>query len=160
MTDRDQTTKQPLSELKVVVKQDMPSDELWVHPSMFDRLRRGLLEADTWRRIENLADMPEEQENVLAYEGDNTVGQTTAAVTTKLPQTPTEKKLLKILLWVWYQYGQSDLDDGIISLEHRNMSAGEDATFLLAEYGFVIDQGYSAQITPKGKSFMQEEDDT
>jgi hypothetical protein len=38
-----------LSELKVVVKHDMPRDELWVHPVMFDLLQRLLMEADTMR---------------------------------------------------------------------------------------------------------------
>lgn len=39
----------PLSELKVVVKHDMPRDELWVHPAMFDLLQRALQEADSNR---------------------------------------------------------------------------------------------------------------
>lgn len=52
MSDRIQTTRPPpLSELKVVVKHDMPRDELWVHPAMFDLLQQAFLEADAMRPL-------------------------------------------------------------------------------------------------------------
>lgn len=48
MTDK---TTPALSELKVVVHSEIPGDELWVHPSMFDLLRRAFLEADNRRGL-------------------------------------------------------------------------------------------------------------
>lgn len=48
------TRPPPLSELKLVVKHDMPSDELWVHPSMFILLKYAFLEADNMRDVRKL----------------------------------------------------------------------------------------------------------
>ena len=76
----------------------------------------------------------------------------------KIP-TPTERRMLRILLWTWVYYGQTEGDGEAGTLiDHRNMSAGEEATDLLAEYGFAEDQGYCARITPLGAALMQEED--
>lgn len=44
-------TTPALSELKVVVHPEIPGDELWAHPSMFDLLRRAFLEADNRRGL-------------------------------------------------------------------------------------------------------------
>ena len=76
----------------------------------------------------------------------------------KIP-TPTERRMLRILLWTWVYYGQThgDAEDCTL-IEHRNMSAGEEATELLAEYGFAEDQGYCCRITPLGAALMQEEE--
>ena len=41
----------PLSSLNVVVKHDMPRDELWVHPAMFVLLQQAFVEADAMRGI-------------------------------------------------------------------------------------------------------------
>ena len=51
MTDPLHQTTLPLSELKVVVHPEMPPDELWVHPAMYDLLKKAFLEADSQRGI-------------------------------------------------------------------------------------------------------------
>lgn len=48
---REPGTTPPLSELKVVVHPEMPSDELWVHPAMYDLLKKAFLEADSQRGV-------------------------------------------------------------------------------------------------------------
>lgn len=69
-----------------------------------------------------------------------------------------EKRILKALLWVWlyYEKNSTDDDDGVY-LEHRNMSAGEEATRLLEEFGLAVDQGYGAILTPAGRALMHDE---
>ena len=42
---------EPLSELRVVVDYDLPSDEVRVSPRAFSQLQKGLLEADAWRGL-------------------------------------------------------------------------------------------------------------
>jgi len=55
---RPETTRPPsLTSLKVVVKHDMPSDELWVHPAMYDVLQRAFMEADAMRGFRQTGDI-------------------------------------------------------------------------------------------------------
>ena len=51
MTNPQTTPKQKLSELKVVVDQFIPCDELRVHPTMFEKLKEMFLEVDNARGI-------------------------------------------------------------------------------------------------------------
>ena len=61
------------------------------------------------------------------------------------------------LLWVWYTYNGYKDANGVMCLEHRNMSAGEDACDLLEEWGLVVDKGYHAEVTQKGIDLMNRE---
>jgi hypothetical protein len=49
MDDKSQSTVPPLSSLKIVVDHSIPTDELRVHPAMFDVLQRAFHEADNER---------------------------------------------------------------------------------------------------------------
>jgi len=64
----------------------------------------------------------------------------------------------KCIIYLWQQYGDiSTNNEKHYLLEHRNMSAGEEATDFLEHYGYGIDVGYSLALTRKGLILADEE---
>ncbi len=64
--------------------------------------------------------------------------------------TENEQQLLAALAWMCEQY----LSDGTGALDHKCMSAGEEAVELLAAYGLVDPSGRGGAWTSAGKSLL------
>lgn len=62
------------------------------------------------------------------------------------------------LLHVWAAYGATYRDEtGALCLEHRNMTAGEDASDFLETLGLGEDVGYAFRVNDAGRALMDAE---